>query len=464
MWMLLALALAAEPDWAQRFSVGPTLGPPAEKCESKAKVVPPGGPDPERKGGAGADAPETPPPEHLRINLAPNADNRHLAPEVLARLSPPDLASLPVEPLRGREEDLAALRARVSTAAVLTRPLRVGFWGASHVAGEFFTGEVRRLLQDRHGDAGHGFVMPAPPWDGYRASDINLCAGGAWASDFDQRRNGRRDGLYGPAGMSVESNDPLAFGWVETTRENPHGRSVSKFEVMFYKQPAGGTLLAQVDEQPPIEILTAGEGPGVALIRVADGPHRLRIAPKGDGPVRIFGVNLERDGQGVVVDAMGVSGKTASSWMRWDSDLMAGYLARRQVDIVVMAYGTNEANDRSMTDDAYRASLRRSLTRMRELLSDAECVLIGPSDRGKKVKGTLFQIWAPTSTIAAVQREIGPEFGCVTWDLQAATGGPGSVFGWRAADPTLMAQDLIHFSAAGYRELGRRFVGQLFGG
>jgi hypothetical protein len=60
--------------------------------------------------------------------------------------------------------------------------------------------------------------------------------------------------------------------------------------------------------------------------------------------------------------------------------------------------------------------------------------------------------------VAAAQREVGQEFGCAAWDVQAATGGPGSVFRWREHQPALMAQDLLHFSAEGYKELARRFV------
>jgi lysophospholipase L1-like esterase len=177
--------------------------------------------------------------------------------------------------------------------------------------------------------------------------------------------------------------------------------------------------------------------------------------------VRLFGVNMERDTPGVVIDAMGVSGRTASSWLRWDEPLMDAYLERRKPDIAVLAYGTNEANDRKLTEAEYRETLRSVLTRMRRRLPDTPCVLIGPSDRARKIKGTTYAIWGPTAGIARIQREIGPEFGCVTWDLQEATGGPGSMLRWFSAK--LTAPDLIHFSAGGYQELARRFVAALDG-
>jgi lysophospholipase L1-like esterase len=401
----------------------------------------------------------------LRVDTAPGATNPELPSDLRARLAlgtPLDLSAIPLEPLRGNPADLARIRAVLTRAAEKQGITRLSFWGASHVAGEFFTGELRRLLQDRWGDAGHGFVMPAAPWKGYRASDVNLCSSGDWTSDFHDRVGGRDDGQLGPAGMSVEALAPTSVGWVQTTRTNPHGRAVSRFEVLFLRQPGGGVLNVQVDDAAPIPVATAGDrGPGAAVFTVADGPHRLAVFPAGDGPVRLFGVQMERDTPGVIVDAMGVSGRTAASWLAWDTELQRAYLARRTPDLVVLAYGTNEANDHSLTEAEYHTTLRSVLTRMRSVLPDAACVLIGPSDRAKKVKGSVYAIWAPTAWVARTQREIGPEFGCATWDLQEATGGPGSMLRWRAATPTLAAEDLIHFSAAGYQELARRFLAAL---
>jgi len=466
MLLVLAALAGAAPawDWVQEFTLPPTGGPPDSPCEVRGKAETPGVTVPPTTSAA-PDEPEPPPlttDGMVPFDLAPGALNAQLPSELAERLQmgrPYDLAAVPVEPLRGDPSDLVRVRRLFAEAGRGERTVRLSFWGASHVAGEYFTGELRRILQTQGGDAGHGFVMPAAPWKGYRATDVNLCTGGTWVSDFDRRAGGRGDGALGIGGMSVEASAPESVGWVQTTKSNPHGRAVSRFEVLYYRQPSGGTLDLVVDDAPAVRVSTRGApGPGVAVLHVPDGPHRLQLSPAGDGPVRLFGVNMERDRPGVVVDAMGVSGRTASSWLRWDPELMAGFLARRSPDLAVLAYGTNEANDPRLTEATYRDTLRSVLDRMRSLLPDAACVLIGPSDRGKKVSGTWHVIWGPTSMVARVQREIAPEYGCVTWNLQEATGGPGSVFRWRLFEPPLMAGDLIHFSAEGYKELARRFI------
>ena len=469
--LLLAFltASAAEPAWVQVYHLPATAGPPAEECSTKAKVRAPRSKaeDESAPSTATSASTETPAPPVPTVNL--DTDKKAVNPEIVGpdrtRLQldgPYDVSAVPLEPLRGKDADIDRVRDVFMRAAAHHGATRVSFWGASHVAGEFWTGTVRRLLQDRFGDAGHGFVMPGPPWVGYRASDTNLCAGGTWLSDFVERKDGRDDGRYGPAGLDVSPTID-AFGWVQTAKSNPQGRSVSRFEVAFLREPGAGTLSLTVDDASPVIVPAAGDtGPGMAVLETTDGPHRLRVSAEGN--VRLYGVWMERDTSGVIVDAMGVTGRTASSWQKWDPTLMAPFLDRKRPDLVVLAYGTNEANDRKLTPESYTASLRTSLSRMRALMPDAACVLVGPSDRGKRVKGSVYAIWPATEWVARVQREVGPEFGCATWDLQTAMGGPGSMLRWYfGAEPRLAAGDLIHLSGEGYKEVGARFVAALLG-
>ena len=130
-------------------------------------------------------------------------------------------------------------------------------------------------------------------------------------------------------------------------------------------------------------------------------------------------------------------------------------------DLVVLAYGTNEAADPDYTMEDYAADLRAVLTRLRESRPHAACVLAGPSDRAIKKGYATPWIWDRTAPVAQVQREVAPEFGCVFWDWQQATGGPGSMIIWRSYDPPLAAGDYIHFTPSGYVYSAERFIAAL---
>ena len=46
----------------------------------------------------------------------------------------------------------------------LNRPLRIGVHGDSNLTKDGLTGEMRRVLQARYGDAGHGFMAAVKAW------------------------------------------------------------------------------------------------------------------------------------------------------------------------------------------------------------------------------------------------------------------------------------------------------------
>ena len=129
-----------------------------------------------------------------------------------------DMDRVPISPLEGAPE-IRWHVGDVLRAAEAGERVRISVFGASHTEADYFTGHMRRLLQARFGDIGHGFIWPADPVAQYRANDVNLCYSPGWRGDFVGRSDGRRDGLYG-LGASVSSSDPSAFGWLETTHTN----------------------------------------------------------------------------------------------------------------------------------------------------------------------------------------------------------------------------------------------------
>ncbi len=428
-------------------------GPPSQTCEAALALA--------------AEDKDTRPPVELRDTTAPTpatalgprtrAENPPMAripigssPAARAQLPGAQPELLPLQPLEGRPDALLRV-GEVLRRASAGQPVRISVFGASHTAGDYWTGELRRLLQARHGDRGHGFIWPAAVFTGSRAQDVNLCRSPGWRPDYVGRTGGRDDGLYG-LGASVSSADPADFGWIETTSKNPQGRQVSRYELLTLGQPAGGTLLVTIDETAPRAISTRASAPTLLWhqLPVPDGPHRLTVQPLGDGEVRVLGLSAERDGPGVIVDAIGVNGREARTWLQWDPALTFPALQVLSPDLVILAYGVNEANDTTYTMEDYRSDLSESLRRMRRALPDAACILAGPTDRGRELGRAVYGIWPRTQPVAQVQREVAPVFGCAFWDWQEAMGGPGSALGLRFREPAFMSADLIHLSAKGY--------------
>jgi len=342
---------------------------------------------------------------------------------------------------------------------------RILQYGASHTEADIFTGYLREFFQNRFGDAGHGFVMPARPWRGYRHLDVQVDSSAGWFTDKAYRKSGRKDGLYGLAGFSCSAGDNAQWAWVGTSTKSAFGRRVSRFQVFFLKQPGGGRFDIKVDGSHYATLASNASQTtlGVRTIRVPDGPHELEVRPRGDGEVRLFGVVMERTTPGVVVDSLGIRGARASVQLAWDEPLWRESIQQRHPDLVILAYGTNEAGDTRYPIKKSAAKLNRVLDRLRSALPKASCVLVGPTDRPIKRHGKVHHR-PRTDDVIRIQRMAAKRHRCAFWDSAKAMGGPLSIVKWRAQKPPRAQKDLVHLTRIGYQTLADQLAHSLLVG
>lgn len=339
-------------------------------------------------------------------------------------------------------------------------------YGASHVASDSFTGYVRGQLQERFGDAGHGFVLPVQPWRSYRHRGVTIESDRERWEQQRVRDRHTHGGAYGLAGVAIDTDQEGAWGRLLTERRRAYGRSVSRFEVYYWKQPSGGSFDVMVDGRRVERVSTEADeaATGYGVYEVEDGPHQLEIRAVGDGVIRIFGVSMDRDVPGVRLDTLGINGSRARFHLLWDEAVYREHLARRDADLIVLAYGTNEAGD-TLSMEAYANQLRRVIGRVQEVAPQASCLLVGPTDRplNEQPRGRRprYVDRPRTMQINAVQRSVSEEMGCGYFDLVAFMGGPMSMVDWAAATPPHGARDHIHLTRHGYQRLAEEFLAAL---
>ena len=342
---------------------------------------------------------------------------------------------------------------------------RLMFFGASHVASDLFTGHIRRELQARFGDAGHGFVVPVHPWRTYRHRDIEIDSDGKRWKTHRIRVGDAEVERVGVAGVAMASSRPGSFGRISTAVDGGHGGNAGLFELYYLKSPRGGGLDVLIDGRRARRISTRApvSEPGYATFRVPDGPHTFELRTLSKRPIWLFGVAVERDTPGVVVDTLGINGSRARYQLLWDDALYREHLRRRDPDLVVLAYGTNESGDESPLID-YEHDLRAVVRRVRETVPKASCLLIGPSDRPIQVEERVFEDRARTAAVIEVQHRIALEHGCGFFDLVAFQGGALSMVQWAAHNPPYASQDHIHYTRLGYQRLGEVLLSALLEG
>ncbi|HHH10916.1 MAG TPA: hypothetical protein ENK23_02430 [Sorangium sp.] len=92
---------------------------------------------------------------------------------------------------------------------------RILYFGDSIVASDFVTGKLRRMLQDRFGDAGHGYAIVANAWPGWFHIDVARKASAEWGVSTCVGPYAK-DGLYGLGCASFTAHHPGVWSEIAT--------------------------------------------------------------------------------------------------------------------------------------------------------------------------------------------------------------------------------------------------------
>ena len=356
--------------------------------------------------------------------------------------------------------------------------VRVLIYGGSHTEADVYTTYLRSYLQHRFGDGGLGFVslVRTNRWYGQFALAVESSKG--WMTEHAQRSKARDDGYYGLLGASVYTTKVHEYGRVTPRERAPTTDGKTTYELLFLRQPRGGSFSVTVGEQRVGTVDTRGKKYEAGYFSVTrdKGPELVEVRPKwkssskskssakssaksskrarSTGEIRLFGMVVENENDGVVVDTLGISGTRAANHLKWDEPMWTDQVKRRDPALYILAYGVNEASDTDVPISHYRETLKATLERFKRAAPEASCLLIGPSDYHRKSADGEFRPVPRTQQIRDTQREVAAELGCGFWDTIAFMGGVGAMDVWANAEPQLGKADHIHMTKRGYLRIG----------
>lgn len=353
------------------------------------------------------------------------------------------------------------------------------FFGDSHTAGDSMTSRLRITLQARFGDGGRGLVAAGRPLaKHYYQRDVKYGASGTWKAAVGGKHGDTEP--FGIGGLRVFGQTKGAQLWVETCADCQAGQKVSQYEILYLAAPDHGVLRYRIDEQPWQQLATKTTAlepphPARAVVGVVDGPHRLTLEHGGAGLLDLFGVVMERTRPGVIVDSLGVVGRRLGSLRSWDWSVIGEQLSTRDPRLVVLQYGTNEADDPDLNLDDLARYYDETILRIRAAAPTASILILGPPDMGKREAGSACDRLRPRAApagggsgaavipecewrtppilgqIIAVEHAAAVRDKVAFYDTFAAMGGADQMDGWVTSDPKVAYKDRVHFTDIGYQ-------------
>ncbi|MBD2809407.1 SGNH/GDSL hydrolase family protein [Xenorhabdus sp. Vera] len=329
-----------------------------------------------------------------------------------------------------------------------TRQLHFVQLGDSHTAADFFTGKLRSLLQDRYGDAGPGFV---PPMNipGQRTATVKFTEDktGWWLSS--SRKDNRADYPLGgfiaipeSTNSAMRMDSPSARGkyWLSVLYQS-HDSTEIKTPVATMNLPATQSEWRFSPEQ--------------------DVRFPVNLYPQ-DTQLKIGGWLIKRQNPGIMLSALGINGATINMLDKWQPEWI-DTLSQMKPDMVLLAYGTNEAFNDTLDLATYQRDLTARIQDIRKAMPQAVILLIGPNDslKNKTAAGCGEQQSTLLDNVIQIQQAVAKKQHTLFWDWREYMGGPCSVRGWKQQN--LARPDYVHLSAAGYERsaeaLYRQFIG-----
>jgi lysophospholipase L1-like esterase len=349
----------------------------------------------------------------------------------------------------------ALLKTERRTPGAVTRILH---YGDSPTTADLITADARSMLQQRFGDAGHGFCLIAKPWAWYRHRGVEMSASG-WKIDVAMTSE-VHDGLFGLGGVSFRGAADAVAKF--SLRDRTHTR----IEVAYLAQPGGGSFSVAAEDAVlgAVETDAPTRHPGFAAFEIPSGSGHFTIRVT-NGTARLFGVEFTKPGPGVVYNSLGVNGAYVSILARmFNKNHWTEELRHYDPDLVIVNYGTNESVYPKFVDYAYSKQMTEVVRRLREALPETSILVMSPMDRGERDSSGGIDTVPVMPRLVSLERQVAVDTGCGFFNTFEAMGGPGTMGRWYEAEPRLVGADFIHPMPAGAKIVGTLLYKALLNG
>lgn len=325
------------------------------------------------------------------------------------------------------------------------KKFRVLQLGDSHTAGEFFTDEVRRRLQAKLGNGGIGFIPPLN-FNGQRVATMQYQNNG-WSGLISRKDSGD----FPLGGMMAQASQTGSVTLIP--RQHSAQAQIATF-----------TLKAL---NPHSELTVASGGKTQKIHGSAHQwqHHRVNTAlplsyQNSYGSAwQIGAIHLENaGGNGAVVSALGINGAQLSQWQKWRTQWRED-LKVSQADVIVLAYGTNEAFNANLNLAQTEQHWRSTIRTIRQTLPNAEIVILGAPESLSAKQGECGVRPPMLDAVQAMQQRLSQQEKVRFWSWEKAMGGRCSMMKW--IEQGLAAKDGVHFTRAGYEAVARQFANDL---
>ncbi|PIT12827.1 GDSL-type esterase/lipase family protein [Snodgrassella alvi] len=314
--------------------------------------------------------------------------------------------------------------------------------GDSHTAADYLTNAARVRLQQQLGNGGPGWAMPTQ-FPGMRLAR------------FTYQNQG-----WQAVSSRTETSQNYALGGLIATP------SVGAVMTIKTREPeAEQTVIVSIRQGQNDEDLTVTDSNGQQILLSAQPKDNQWHFSQFNArfPITIkAGMNFQtaiggwwarnQNRQGVVLSALGINGFQLNQWNRWNTEAWQQELNVIAPDLIILAFGTNEAYN-GIEIETVKQNLLETITQIRIASPNSAIMLLGAPESLKSTAGSCGVRPEKLTELQTMQKEVAQSQHILYWDWQAVMGGKCSMKSW--INQGLARGDGVHFTASGYQRLGQ---------
>ena len=322
-------------------------------------------------------------------------------------------------------------------------------FGDSHIQGDYFSGEIRKILQGKFGDAGQGIFFPYSLSKSWGPKGLQSSSVGSWTFSHILKPDlSHKVGFAGYEISSLAKDGELNFQFSDNFIHTPSNRLK-----IWYGMNSNSRDFHLNDKFTLGQDIKFKGGWGIRNYSSKEEIRGFQLSLTGNNtsndPFSFYGFELVKPSpRGISYHHCGVVGAQFTHLIN-NADLVLEQLAYLAPDILIFSFGTNEAYGNTDTSK-YFNSISSFISTLDKLLPNTAIILTTAPDTRSQ------------GNIPPNQKNVNNQFlklannqDVSVFDLNKAMGGWGSLYNWYKSKLTL--DDKLHFNAAGYALQGKMF-------
>jgi len=334
--------------------------------------------------------------------------------------------------------------ARFYEALSSNRRVRIAYFGDSFIEGDILTGSLRYMFQKEYRGNGVGFVPINCITAGFRTTVITSAS--RWGehcqtdNTFDREKQGISGHYFIP-----QFNATATF----SCRTASRGETDTCSEASFYFITDGDLKFTTIVNQQIEEQHDIQGSADIQKVSVLGRIGQIRITIDNPGKnTRFFGVTLDDQNTGVIVDNYSLRGISGVSLESIPEKTLQDFDSLRSYDLIVLQYGLNVATKTGNKYDYYKKAMVKVINYLRENLPNSDFLLVSVGDRTTKIDGEMTTM-PGVKNLLATQQAIASECGIAFWNLMDVMELDGGIVGYVNAKPSKANLDYTHINARG---------------